>query len=213
MAQPDKQILSGINAGFQKYFGRKASKAELSYYSKPGRYSKLQGNLLGDKKNLLPQYQAQPVGKAPVNTDSGTTNQTPSLADFLKGYLPSQETLNAEYDPFYQKQLGGLDYEKQLAQEQLGRNTDITNQNVGQDFNDRGLFGSGIYTQELNRQLGNLNRGFEQEYGAGEYTPYNMRRQQVLQNQLIAKAEATNQNTQQGTNAYFAQYLPQLYNQ
>jgi hypothetical protein len=122
----------------------------------------------------------------------------------------SQEALNAEFDPFYNQQLGGEDYNKQLAQEQLGRTTQDTQRAYGQSFSDRGIYGSGIYQTELSNQLGNLNRGFEQNYGSGQYTPYSMRKQQILENAKIAKASTGLQRQNQAWNVYSQQFYPNL---
>lgn len=138
----------------------------------------------------------------------------PTYEDWLNGagspYANSysQEYLNAQYDPFYNQQQGGLDYEKQLAQEQLGRNTQQTQQNYSQSFNDRGLYGSGIYQTEVNKALEGLGRTFNENYGAGQYTPFSQRKSEIEQNRLIAKQQAGLNRQQQAFQAYSTQYYP-----
>jgi len=126
--------------------------------------------------------QAQPAAQ---------TIQTPqSYDEWLKGIGSehagafSPETIGADYDPYYQKQMGGLDYQrgqalsdrdlalsrmeenKRLASQEYGIGRERTTENIGIGANEAGLYGSGIYQKELGQQLGDLQRQYEGQWGA-----------------------------------------------
>lgn len=209
MAQSQATILSGINAGFKKYFGRNATRGELSYYATPGRYSKLQSNLLADQKNLLPQYRQTPAQAAPG---------IPTYDEFLKGAgspyasLFSDQTINDQYDPYFNQQQGGLDYQKGNAQQDLTQAQGQTTQNYGQNFNDRGLYGSGIYQQELGKALDGLSQNFNRSFGSSPYSSYSEQKANIEQSRIVDKERAKLQGQNTAFDAYAGQYAPALLN-
>jgi hypothetical protein len=224
---------SQINALYSKYYGRNATQSELDYYLKNG-VSKLEANIQADNssKKIAPTPAGQPLVKNPVNpgtTASPVTTTPPTTQtaappqpkvltydEWLKGpgnsYANafSEGTINAQYDPYYNQLLGGLDYEKTQAQAALGRSTENTRINYGTSYNDAGLYGSGVYQKELGKALDELNRNYSDYYGSGEYTPYSLRKQEILQEQQVAKADAALNRQNQAFNVYQSQYYPLL---
>jgi len=230
------QANSQINSLFSKYYGRNATKTELDYYKKYG-VSRLESNILADtsSKKIVPTKHGQKLVTNPVNPVSGkpVAPNTPSVNkpvvpeqpkvlsydEWLRGagksYANAYNIANirAEYDPYYNKRLGGLEQERTLAQQDLTRTSQDYTKSYGETFNEAGLYGSGIYQQELGKTLSDLTRGFEQNYGTGQYTPYSLRKQEVLQQQKedIAGAELERKN--RAFNVYQQQYYPLLANQ
>lgn len=232
MPKTQQQRNQEITAAFKKYFGRDAYRSELSYYSKPGRSEKLLPNLLADQKNLLPEFRGKQGG---INLPE---QPIPTFQDFLKGAgspyadLYSPENLNAQFDPYFQYQQGGLDTQKlqatndynqtlgRLGQQETQATQDV-NRGYSQNFNDRGIYGSGIYQQELGRALSDLGTqygqrrtdlgtAFDRGYGTGEYSSYNQQKRQIEQQQILAKEQAKLGYQNQASNAYFQQYAPVL---
>ena len=162
---------------------------------------------------------ADPVTDPTVDPNAPTDPGILSYEDWLKGAgssyanAYSDEALAAEYDPFYNRQLGMEDLSKRQATDQLGRNITDTTKFQGESAANSGLFGSGIYQQELNRSLTDLNRGYEQQWGTGEYTPYSQRKFQIEQNKKTAIANAKTTRQQQAWDVYSQQYYPQYANQ
>lgn len=120
----------------------------------------------------------------------------------------SPESINAAYDPYFNQQLGAEEYQRGLAQQDLAQTQQDTAKQYGEAFSNRGLFGSGIYQTELNRQLSDLGQGFERQYGVGQYTPYSLRKAQIEEQRRVAKAEARLSRENQAWNAYSQQYYP-----
>lgn len=124
----------------------------------------------------------------------------------------SDATLNSEYDPYYQQQVGSLENEKNLAKQDLAKSTYNTTQNTNQNFNERGIYGSGVYQDSLNRELTDLSQTYDRNYGIGQYTSYSQRKRDILENQRVAKESARLQRQGQAQSAYLTQYAP-LFNQ
>ena len=194
MAELDQQI----QVAYQEAFGRDATKQELDYYNKNG-YQKLVDNLKADPNAggnfktstvTTPGEPGATVEEDPLAGMLGYDEWLKSAAGSSYANAFSEESINAQFDPYYNKQLGGEDYQKGLAGEQLERNLFNTQKYKGESAADAGLFGSGVYQQELGKSLGDLNRGYQQEYGSGEYTPYSLRKEGILQEQQIAKTDA-----------------------
>lgn len=162
----------------------------------------------------------------------------PSYDEFLRGggssyaNLFSPETLSADYDPYFNKLSGAEDYQKGLATEDLNttlgryqqdysRNVGETQQSYGEGYSGRGLFGSGIYQQELgkaldslatgyNRSTSDLNQAYQREYGSGNYSGYNQRKFQIEQDRLAAIQQAKYNRQRQALGAYQQQYHPAI---
>jgi hypothetical protein len=144
--------------------------------------------------NPTPPVQVTP---APIDYNQQYLDQQAQFAGSAQGQqlagAYSEPYLASTIDPYYNNQQGGEDYLKAGAQAQLGRNIDQTQQNYGQTFNDRGLYGSGVYQTELNKSLEGLNRGFNEQYGSGQYTPFSLRKQAIEQQRQSARIGATQQ--------------------
>lgn len=206
---------------FSQFFTKKGA----DIYANPGVYGGLKSVQDIMRKNQLGNFgtvtggpagivEAGPV--APPTDVSGATSAIPSYQDFLSGAgspyanLYSDQTLAQDYNPYYDNQVAAQEYQRQLAQQDLSRGiTDITKAE-GQSASSRGLFGSGIYQQELNQQLGDLNQNFERNYGVGKYTPYSQRKFEIEQQRKTAIEQARLARQGQAWNAYQQQYYPTL---
>lgn len=65
----------------------------------------------------------------------------------------------------YVRALGELKYGKEIATEDYNRSTERTERGMGEQAAESGLFGSGQYQEELGEQLGDMQRGYERQYG------------------------------------------------
>lgn len=171
-----------------------------------------------DRRNI--EYAQKTYNYVPATTTpTPATNPVMSYDDWLKSAgspyanAYSDETLNAYYDPYYNKQLGAEDYQRGLATQQLGVNLADTTKYQGESASDAGLFGSGVYKQELNRSLEDLQKGYQQQWGTGEYTPYSQRKFQIEQDRRLAKEQGRLGRQGQAWDAYSQQYAPLMYNQ
>lgn len=208
-----------IEAAFQSAYGRKPTKTEFNYWTKKTdsylkqkigvQANRYERDTVSGKYVLKPQVQqSQPIApdvpQAPPDY-YGQFAQSAQGKELAGMYAP--DYLSATIDPYYNQQAGGEDYLRDMSKEQLGRNKDITTRNYGREYNDnRGIYGSGIYQQALGEEIGNLDRTFEQQYGAGQYTPFSQRKAAIEEQRRIAKAQAT----QQGQTAYSGAYQDYL---
>lgn len=187
---------------------------DIAYYVKKGNagITLLTSNLTKDKRTTFYQ-QANPTTPA---TDTPAETAPPTYDQFLQGagkpYADnySDAVLNQQFDPYYNQQLGAEDYSKGLAQQDLNQNIQDFQKSTASTYNDqKGLYGSGMYNEAITRGLDQLNQGFNRQYGAGEYTPYNLRKQEILQNQMTAKAQERLSRQQQSFQVYQQQYMPE----
>lgn len=142
-----------------------------------------------------------------------------SYEDWLRGAglpyanLYSNDVVSQQYDPYFNSLLGAEDYQRGLAQEDLTKSIQNTQNNYDTNFNNAGIFGSGIYQNELQKQLNSLNQNFNRNYGVGQYTPYSQRKQEIEQNKLLAKEQAKLNRQQNAFNVYSQQFYPEVASQ
>jgi hypothetical protein len=171
-----------------------------------------------------PQYTTQlqafqnPTANTNTSTDTSTTNTTPatpvplaqSYSEWLAGagasYDPSKQSYSS-YDlndpnSFYGQQLAKEENDKLIAKQNLDTNLADTTKNTGINYNNSGLYGSGIYQQSLDRSLTDLNKGFDQSWGTGAYTPYALRKAQIQESARVAKAGQENTAGSNARSAY-----------
>lgn len=210
-----QQLAQRVAALYKQAGLPQPSKQGVLYYINKGDagLSLLQQNLAKDPRTTFYQ-QANPA--APTETTPAETTP-PTYQQFLEGagksYADnySDEVINQQFDPYYNKQLGAEDYSKGLAQQDLNQNIQDTTKALASTYNDqKGLYGSGMYQDSLTRGLDQLNQGFNRQYGSGEYTPYNLRKQEILQNQMTAKAQERLSRQQQSFNVYQQTYMPEF---
>lgn len=144
----------------------------------------------------------------------------PTYEDWLKGAgktyanLFTDATLAADFNPYFQKQQQGLDYEKTQAYGNLDLSLKDYERQTSQSYNDnRGLFGSGVYQQDLQRELANIRRPVDQYYAADPLSPYSQRKFDIEQAQKTAIEQARIQRQGQSFQAYSTQFYPQFLNQ
>lgn len=210
------------NALFHQAFGRNATRGELKYWENKQR------NSLITALNKDPKVSAEfkkgwgNISKAvaPVTPAAAPVATTPAIlsrADWLAQNqdqfgLGNDTALDKEFgldasgnvaiDPnnFYGQQMGTENQNYLNATSDYGTGMDRTKVATGNTFNDRGLFGSGIYQNDLNQQLGDLTTGYNREWGTGPYTPYSLRKQQIIQNARTGrKTEALTRQGQADT--------------
>lgn len=207
-----QQLAQRVAALYKQAGLPQPSKQGVLYYINKGDagISLLQQNLAKDPRTTFYQQDNPTTEVTPAET------LPPTYEQFLQGagqsYASnySDEVLNQQFDPFFNKQLGAEDYQKSLAQQDLNQNLQDAQKATASTYNERGLYGSGQYNEALTRGLDQLNQGFNRQYGSGEYTPYNLRKQEILQNQLAAKAQEKLNRQQQAFNVYQQQYYPQF---
>jgi len=143
-----------------------------------------------------------------TNPDAYSQQSQYSWNSWLKGpgktYATemSEDFIKALNDPYYEDLRGGLEYQKGLATEDLARTQARTTEAYGQNFAERGLYGSGVYQKEQGRALEDLSRGFSQTWGEGEYTPYNLRKKEIEQQQKTTFYDTQNIANQAAESAY-----------
>ena len=159
------------------------------------------------------------IFSAPQNnpvTETAAQPAIPSYQEFLQGAgspyasLYSDATLNQDFNPYYGKQAGAEDYNRNLAEQDLGRAQAQTTEALSSTYNQRGIFGSGVYNKTLQNELGQLGQSFQREYGAGEYTPYSLRKAEIEQQRRTAIETARLSRQGQAYNAYQQQFYPAL---
>lgn len=124
----------------------------------------------------------------------------PSYEEWLQGAgspyaaMMDPNQIAAQNAPYYNYKTAAEQWAQGIAQQNLQKNVQNTTQNTGNSFNSRGLFGSGLYQQELGKQLDALNSNFNNTWGTGPYTSYSQRLQNIQEQQRAT-------NAQQGLNA------------
>jgi len=114
----------------------------------------------------------------------------------------SKKYLNNLYDPIYNKRKEAEEFAGQTADTTLATNVTNETRYQGEDAAERGIFGSGVYQQELGRALTNLKTTHENEWGTGEYTPYSMRLAEIENQRKEAKRDELGRQTGLAQNAW-----------
>lgn len=214
MAKATAKQLAGLNVAAARLAKGTASAADKT-------------NLAYAQKNLgytLPKAQTTtpPVTPAPAVQPAGEplpqNNVQPlqSFDEWLKtGGAPfaammDLNTIQQQNAPYYNYQTAAENWAQGIAQQNLQRNIQNTTQNTGNAFNSRGIYGSGMYQQELGKQLDTLNTNFDNTWGTGPYTSYSQRLQNIQQQQQQTNANQQLDAATRAQNAFYGQYGPTI---